>query len=126
VSKILLQVIAAMEAGAGAGLVLFPSAIVGLLISGSVDSLAALAVTRIAGAALVTLGLICWFASRDSASRTAIGVVTAMSFYNITAACVLLYARIGNALTGLGMWPAIVMPDALAGSCLACARRIAV
>ena len=64
--KVLLQVIAAVEAGAGAGLVLVPTAIVAFLIGGAVDSPTALVVTRLAGAALVTLGLVCWFASRDS------------------------------------------------------------
>ena len=125
-SKTLLQVSTAVELGAGAGLVLVPSAIVGLLIGGSVDSPTAFAVTRLAGAALVTLALVCWFASRDSASRAAIGVVTAMLFYNAAAAGVLLYARFGADLSGLGLWPAVVLHAALAAWCLAVVRRTAV
>ena len=125
-NKTLLQVSAAVELGAGTALVLVPTAIVGLLIGGSVDSPTAFAVTRLAGAALMTLGLVCWFASRDSESRAAIGVVTAMSFYNAAAAGVLLYARFGTELSGLGLWPAIVLHSALAAWCLAGARRTAV
>jgi len=125
-NKTLLQVSAAVEVGAGAALALVPTAVVGLLIGGSVDSPTALAVTRLAGAALLTLGLVCWFASRDSESRAAIGVVTAMSFYNAAAAGVLLYARFGAELSGLGLWPAIVLHAALAAWCLAGARRTAV
>lgn len=125
-NRFLLQVIAAVEAGAGAGLILVPSPLVGLLIGGPVDSPTALAVARLAGAALMTLGLVCGFASRDSESRAAIGVVTAMCFYNAAAAGILLYARVGADLSGLGIWPAIVLHAMLAAWCLACARRSAV
>lgn len=125
-NKLLLQVIAAVEAGAGAGLILFPSPVVGLLIGGPVDSPTALVVTRLAAAALVTLALICAFASRDPESRAAIGIVKAMSLYNAAAAGILLYARLGTDLSGMGLWPAIVLHTALAACCLACGRRSAV
>lgn len=124
--KILLQLIAAVEAGAGAGLILVPTAIVAFLIGGPVDSPTALVVTRLAGAALVTLGLVCWFASCDSESQVAIGVVTAMTFYNAAAAGLLLFARFGADLSGPGVWPAIVLHGALAAWCLSCVRRTAV
>lgn len=125
-NRILLQFMAAVEAGAGAGLIILPSALVGLLIGGPVDSHTALAVTRLAGAALVTLGLVCWSASRDPESRAAIGVVKAMTLYNTAAAGILLYARFGADLSGLGIWPAIVLHATLAAWCLACLRRGAV
>jgi hypothetical protein len=122
-SKTLLQVSAAVEVGAGVALILVPSAIVDLLIGGMLDSPAALAVARLAGAALVTLGLICWFASRDSASRAAAGVVAALAFYNAAAVGVLLYARFGMDLSAVGLWPAIALHAGLAAWCLACVRR---
>lgn len=125
-SRTLFQVSAAVEVGAGAALILAPSAIVGLLIGGTLDSPTALAVARLAGAALVTLGLVCWFASRDSESRAAAGVVAALLFYNAAAVVVLLYARVGADLSGLGLWPALVLHAALAAWCLACLRRTAV
>ncbi len=125
-SKTLLQVSAAVELGAGIALILAPHAIVSLLIGGTLDSPGAFAVARLAGAALVTLGLICGFASRDSASRAAAGVVAALVFYNVAAVVVLLYARFGMDLSAMGLWPAIVLHAGLAAWCLGCARQPAV
>jgi hypothetical protein len=122
-SKTLLQVSAAVEIGAGAALMLAPSAFVGLLVGGTLDSATALSVARLAGAALVTIGLICWFAGRDSASRAAAGVVASLVFYNAAAVGVLLYARLELGLSGPGIWPAIVLHAALAAWCLASLGR---
>lgn len=119
VNRILLLVSMTAEVVAGAGLIIVPSALVGLLVGGTLDSPAAFAVARLAGAALVTLGLICWFASRDPASRAAAGIVASLVFYNAAAVCVLLYARLGLGLSGLGIWPAIVLHAALAAWCIA-------
>jgi hypothetical protein len=120
--KMLLLVSAAAEVGAGAALIVVPSVIVGLLIGGTLDSPAALAVARIAGAALVVLGLICWFASRHPQSPTAMGVVTALLFYNATIVGILLYENLGVGLNALGTWPAIIVHAALAIGCLASVR----
>lgn len=122
-SRTLLIVSAAGEIGAGIAFVTAPIFIVGLLIGGTLDSPAALAVARLAGAALVTLGLACWFASRDSGSAAANGVVAAMLFYNVAVISILLYVRMGLDLAGAGTWPAIVAHAALAAWCLACLRR---
>jgi hypothetical protein len=122
-NKKLLLVSAAVELGAGAALLLVPSLFVGFLIGGTLDSPAALAVARLAGAALVTLGLICWFASRDPLSRAAAGIVAALLFYNAIAVGILLYVTLGVGLTGFGAWPAIIVHAALAAWCLACVQR---
>jgi hypothetical protein len=123
VNKNLFLTSAAVEAGAGIALILAPYAIVSLLIGGTLDSPGAFAVARLAGAALVTLALICWFASRDSASRAAAGVVAALAFYNAAAVGILLYACFGMDLSAPGLWPAIAVHAGLAAWCLACIRR---
>jgi hypothetical protein len=123
VSRTLLQVSAAVEVAAGAALMLAPSAFVGLLVGGMLDSPTALAVARLAGAALVTIAFMCGFASRDSGSRAAAGVVAALVFYNAAAVGVLLYARLGMDLSGPGTLPAIVLHAGLAAWCLACVTR---
>lgn len=122
-SRTLLLVSTTAEVVAGAALILAPSALVGLLVGGTLDSPTAFAVARLAGAALVTLGLVCWFASRDPASRAAVGVVASLVFYNAAAASVLLYARLKLSLSGAGIWPAILLHAALAAWCLASLRR---
>lgn len=121
-NKKLLMVSAMAEAGAGIALLALPLVIVGLLIGSTLDSAAALAVARLAGAALVTLGLVCWFGSRDAGSRAAAGIVAAMLFYNISVIAILLYVRMGVDLGGPGTWPAIIAHAALAAWCLACVR----
>ena len=122
-NKSLLTVSAAVEVGAGAALIAAPVTLVAILIGGTLDSPGALSVARLAGAALVTIGLVCWFASRDSGSRAAAGVVAALLFYNAAAVGVLLYARLGMDLSGRGTLPAIVLHAGLAAWCLACVTR---
>ena len=122
-NKSLLAVSAAVEVGAGAALAVFPVTLVVILIGGTLDSPTALSVARLAGAALVTIGLICWFASRDSGSRAAAGVVAALAFYNAAAVGVLLYARLGMDLSGPGILPAVILHAGLAAWCLACVAR---
>jgi len=121
--KNLLTVSAAVEVGAGALLLAVPAAFVALLIGGTLDSPGALAVARLAGAALVTISIACWFASRDPASRAAAGVVAALLFYNAAAVGVLLYALLGMDLSGPGTLPAIILHGGLAAWCLACVAR---
>ena len=122
-NKSLLTVSAVVEVGAGALLLTVPAMFVALLIGGTLDSPGALAVARLAGAALLTIGFICWFSSRDPGSRTAAGIVGALVFYNAAAVGVLLYARLGMDLSGPGTLPAIVLHAGLAAWCLACVRR---
>ena len=52
--KALLSVTAAVEAGAGLALLVFPAAVVGILLGSGDDSRTGLVVARVAGAALST------------------------------------------------------------------------
>jgi len=46
--------------------------------------------------------------------------------YNTAVAAVLAYAGIGLGLTGVGIWPAVLLHAALAVWCLACFRTMRV
>ena len=67
--KNLLTLTAVIEVGAGAALMCCPSATVVLLLGSSLDTSAALAVARVAGTALLALGVACWLARHDGQSR---------------------------------------------------------
>ena len=81
--KKLLIVTAVIEVGAGVALLCFPSAAVALLLGSSLDTSAAMALGRLAGAALLALGVACWLAHYDAQSRAARGLVSAMVLYNL-------------------------------------------
>jgi uncharacterized membrane protein len=116
-------VTALAEAGIGLALATVPSAVVSILIGVTLDTPAALVVARIAGAALLALGLGCWLARNDGRSRAASGLVAAMLLYNVAVGAVLVYAGVGLRLSGLGLWPAVLLHAVLAVWCLVCLRE---
>jgi Kef-type K+ transport system membrane component KefB len=120
--KSLLIVTAAVETATGLALLGLPLLVVLLLLGGSLDTPAALVVARVTGAALLSLGVACWLARNDEKSRGAVGLVTAMLLYNVAAVAVLAYAGISVGLSGVGLWPAVLLHAALAVWCIACLR----
>jgi len=120
--RTLLIVTALFEAATGVALVASPSFVVSFLIGSPLDSLPGSVVARLAGVALLTLGVVCWLARNDQMNRVMVGPVSAMLLYNIAAATLLIYARLGLRLSGVGLWPAVVLHAILAGWCIACLR----
>jgi hypothetical protein len=90
--KTLFVVTAAIETGAGLALIVWPSAAVVFLLGASLDTPAGLTVGRIAGAALLALGVACWLARREGEGRAAAGLILAVLLYNGAAASFLLPA----------------------------------
>jgi len=120
--KVLLVVTAASEGATGLALLLLPSMVVSLLLGASLDTPSGPVVARVAGAALLALGTACWLARNDQQSGAAKGLVAALLLYNAAAVAVLGYAAHGLALSGIGLWPAVVLHVALAVWCVACLR----
>ena len=119
----LLKLTAIIEAGTGLGLIAVPSVVVRLLLGSPLDTSAAVMLGRVAGAALLALGVACWLARDDTQSRAARGLVVAMLMYNIAATAVLAFAGIGLGLHGVLLWPAVVLHAAMGAWCVACLRR---
>ena len=119
----LLKLTAVIETATGLGLMAVPSVVVRLLLGSPLGTSAAVMLARVAGAALLALGVACWLARDDTQSRAARGLVVAMLMYNIPAAAVLAFAGIGLGLHGVALWPAVVLHAAMGAWCGACLRR---
>src|SRR5437773_11991037 len=119
----LLKLTAIIETATGLGLMATPSVVVRLLLGSPLDTSAAVMLARVAGAALLALGVACWLARDDTQSRAARGLVVAMLMYNIPATAVLAFAGIGLGLHGVVLWPAVVLHAAMASGCIVCLRR---
>lgn len=104
---------ALLGAATGIALMVAPEPPVKLLVGAALDTTGGLIV---AGAALLALGLGCLLA-RSQAAR---GLVAAMLFYNLAALAVLIYTSLGLKLSGVGLWPAVLLHLTLAVWCTAC------
>ena len=118
----LLKFTAIIEAATGLGLIAVPAIVVRLLLGAEISG-ASIPLGRVAGAALLALGIACWLARDDTQSRAARGLVVPMLMYNIPAAAVLAFAGIGWGLHGVALWPAVVLHAAMAVWCGVCLRR---
>ena len=114
VAKKLLIVTALVETATGLMLLVSPTLVVAFLLGASLDAPAALIVGRIAGAALLSLGVACWLARDDGPSLALRGLIAAMLLYNCAAAAVLAHAGAVVGLVGVLMWPAVALHAALA------------
>ena len=119
----LLKLTAIIEAAAGLALMVVPSVVVRLLLGSELDAPTAVMLGRVAGAALLALGVACWLARGDTQSRAARGLVAAMFLYNVATVAVLAFVGIGFGLQGVALWPAVVLHAVMAVWCVACLRR---
>ncbi len=104
---------AAVEAGTGIALIADPSLVASLLLGASSDG-GGIAVGRICGAGLLSLGLACWPSRRGLGSRGTLGLVT----YNLFVALYLGYLDLIACFVGKLLWP-VCLVHALFGICLA-------
>jgi hypothetical protein len=73
----------------------------------------------VAGVALVALGVACWIAREDAASRAAKGLVAAMLLYNVAVVAVLILAWPSLGPVGIGFWPVVLAHAGFAAWCAA-------
>src|SRR5207247_9309258 len=106
------------QMASGLWLMAVPSVVVRLLLGSPLDTSAAVVLARVAGAALLALGVACWLARDDTQSRAARGLVVAMLMYNIPATAFLAFAGIGLGLHGVALWPAVVLHAVMAIWCI--------
>ena len=115
--RTLLVMMALFEAPLGVTLILAPARVTRLLLGIAVEGPPALVLGRVAGAAVLALGLACWLARNDGSSSATRGLLAAMLLYNLSALAVLSYAVAGDNLFGILVVPAVALHALLAGWC---------
>jgi hypothetical protein len=102
--KKVLMFAAVGEAATGLALLLIPS-LVGQLLLGDELAGAAIPVARVAGIALIALGVACWPGPQ----------LVGMFIYSAGVTLYLSYLGIAEGLTGILLWPAVVLHLVLTG-----------
>jgi hypothetical protein len=112
----LLALTALIEAVTGLALLVVPAVVVRLLLGAEISGVA-IPLGRVAGAALLALGVACWLAGDDTKSRAGKGLVVAMFVYNAGAVIVLGAAGIQLPTVGIALWPAVILHAVMAVWC---------
>jgi hypothetical protein len=104
--NVLLRLAAIIEAATGLALVAVPSMVIGLLFGGEVTGVG-VPVGRVAGIALLALGLACW--PGPPRAKGGSPAFRAMLIYNALVALYLGYLGMAGHLAGLLLWPAAAL-----------------
>jgi hypothetical protein len=107
--RALATVTAVLELGAGLGMLAFPSLAGTILLGSPLSTPVELIIASVAGVALLALGVAFWFARHDEQSHPARALVGAMLLYNAGVVAVLLNTGIGLGLSGIGLWPVVLL-----------------
>ena len=98
------------ELTTGLALLALPDVLVTLLLA-PVTSAMVVQVARVAGIALIALGLACW----PSSHRTGDAAFRALLTYNLLVAAYLAYLGVAQHLSGLLLWPVVGLHTVVAG-----------
>jgi hypothetical protein len=112
--KLFLVVIASAEASIGLGLLFLPSVPFALLLGVESASVDATFVGRIAGAALLAIGVASWMARTDEFNPSLFGLLICILIYNTAVSILLVYAGAVLNMTGGMLWPTVAFHAILA------------
>jgi len=107
----LLTLAAILEGATGLALMILPQVVVRLLLGADLSG-AGLALGRVAGFGLLSLGLACRPGSEPAGDRTQ--ALQAMLAYNLLTAAYLIYLGVGGELVGKLLWPTVAIHGVLA------------
>jgi hypothetical protein len=116
----LLTLAAVIETATGLALMAMPSVVVRLLLGGEVSG-ASIPLGRVAGFALLALGMACW-PGRDTTGKITPAFLAMLSYNSLTA-FYLLCVGIGREWVGPLLWPAVVLHAAMTVWLVTCFRR---
>jgi hypothetical protein len=106
--RTILAVTAVVEAATGLGILALPSVVSSLILGSPLDTAVALVFARVAGVALLALGVTCWLARHDEGGRAVRGLVGAMALYNLGILVLLAHAALIWGASGIALWPVVV------------------
>lgn len=106
-TRLLFNVSAAIEIVTGVGMLVVPAFLIGLLLGDGLGPIG-IAVTRILGIGLLSLGIAGWD-SQEQAEATVLGPRTGLVVYNIAATAIFVYLGTTGAMNGLLLWPAAAL-----------------
>lgn len=115
--KTLLTTTAVMEAGAGLMLVLLPSTAAMLLFEPSLATSVGLNLIRVAGCAMLSLGVASGLARNDDQSRAAKGLVVGLLLYNLGIALIGVQAGLQLSISSQGIWASTGLHTGMAFWC---------
>jgi hypothetical protein len=110
----LLIVTAFLELGTALLLLFVPAVPLALLLGVGETAPETLLVARVAGAALLAIGVASWLARNAERSPAQLGLLIGIQIYDWGAAALLAYGALGLAMVGIALWPAVVIHAALA------------
>lgn len=113
-----LIVTAVLEASGGLGLLVAPEFVLRLLFGREQAAVEASLVARLAGAALVSIGMACWAARADRRSPAQLGLLAGVLVYNVAAAALLAWAGAALNMDGIAIWPGVALHVVMACWCL--------
>jgi hypothetical protein len=105
----MLGIAAAIEAVTGLFLLVFPHLVAKLLLGVAVAGVS-IVIGRVAGIALLSLGVGCWFGRQETSCGWALA---AMLLYNALVTLYLAFVGLGTEFVGVLLWPAVVVHGVL-------------
>ena len=120
--KVFLLVTAFVEAATGLGLLILPAVLFAILLGVEQPTVDATLVGRIAGAALLALGIASWMARSDTSTTAQLGLLTGIFIYNATVSMLLVFAGTALKMSGVFLWPAVALHAILTVWCFSYLR----
>jgi hypothetical protein len=121
--KLFLLVTAFVEAASGLCLLILPAVPFAILLGVEHATADATLVARIAGAALLAIGIASWIARSDALTPAQLGLLTGVFIYNVVVSMLLAFAGVLLEMIGILLWPAVALHAILAVWSLSCLRR---
>jgi phosphotransferase system glucose/maltose/N-acetylglucosamine-specific IIC component len=118
--KALLIVTAIVEVVTGLALLALPALVLAFLLGIQAAQTETLFVGRVAGAALLAIGVTSALARDDAGTPAQRGVLIGILLYDVLVALLLVYAGLAVQMAGPTLWPAVVLHTLIAVWCLVC------